>query len=148
MITTIEKDLTSIKSGIIGHQVNCLGLMGAGVAKLLADLYPDLLHQYRIKCHTHALYLSRCLIWQQDDLIILNLAGQILPGGPNEMESQSTRLEALEKALLHALSQLPPNPTIYLPYNIGCGYAGGNWSLTYNMLENLQNVNITLCKLP
>lgn len=148
MIKTIEKDLTTITSGVIGHQVNCRGAMGAGIAKTIADLYPNLLIEYKKLCSEDTLQPSTCFIWKQDGLTILNLAGQLMPGGPSPFESPNTRLVFLTNAIRDAIDKLPPNPTIYLPYKIGCGIAGGNWDLTLHMLENLEDVNIILCKLP
>ena len=43
-------DLLSVEEGIIAHQCNMYGVMGAGVARLLANKYEDLESSYREYC--------------------------------------------------------------------------------------------------
>ena len=42
----LNKDLTSVTSGVIIHGVNCQGVMGAGVAKSLSDKWPVVKQKY------------------------------------------------------------------------------------------------------
>jgi O-acetyl-ADP-ribose deacetylase (regulator of RNase III) len=46
----ISADILSIDSGIITHQVNCRGVMGAGLAKALRKRYPAIFPEYRKLC--------------------------------------------------------------------------------------------------
>ena len=48
----VSGNLLEIEEGIICHQVNCQGVMGAGVAKTIASRYPQVLSAYRELCDT------------------------------------------------------------------------------------------------
>ena len=48
----VSGNLLEIEEGIICHQVNCQGVMGAGVAKAIASRYPQVLSAYRELCDT------------------------------------------------------------------------------------------------
>lgn len=41
MIKFVNGDITKSSTGIIAHQVNCRGLMGAGVAKSIKAAFPN-----------------------------------------------------------------------------------------------------------
>lgn len=41
MIHIVSGDSLKSDCTIIGHQCNCLGVMGAGIAKKIRDLYPE-----------------------------------------------------------------------------------------------------------
>ena len=43
----IKKDILSITEGIIGHQVNTQGVMGAGLALKIREKYPQVYEEYR-----------------------------------------------------------------------------------------------------
>ena len=43
-------DITKVQSGVILHQVNVFGIMGAGVARSLADTFPNLEGPYKVHC--------------------------------------------------------------------------------------------------
>ena len=47
-LTTVTRDILSNKAGIICHQVNCMGVMGSGLAKAIKDKYNPLIKQYHL----------------------------------------------------------------------------------------------------
>lgn len=53
-ITYKTGDLMEADESTIAHGCNTVGLMGAGVAKLVRDKYPDAYQQYRVACNNHA----------------------------------------------------------------------------------------------
>ena len=52
MITVINGDLLSSQEDYICHQVNCMGVMGAGVALQIKKVYPDVYNQYQEYYHS------------------------------------------------------------------------------------------------
>lgn len=50
MIQVIAGDITKAKENIIGHQVNCKGVMGSGVALDLRNKYPAIFDPYKNNC--------------------------------------------------------------------------------------------------
>lgn len=46
-IQIVNGDLLEANEDILGHQVNCQGVMGSGIAKILRDRYPNLYPEYK-----------------------------------------------------------------------------------------------------
>ena len=114
--------------GIIGHQCNARYVMGAGIAKKIAEMYPNVLEAY-LELRP---VLGECqLVEAGEDLWIANLIGQADIG-----RGLQTDYEALRKAMAILRSEAKDlNLPVYLPYGIGCGLAGGNWSIVSGMIE-------------
>lgn len=45
-----NSNLLDVKSGILCHQVNCVGVMGAGIALQIKGKWPEVFKQYKDKC--------------------------------------------------------------------------------------------------
>ena len=128
---------------IILHQVNCMGVMGAGFAKYVRDTFPDLYFEYKRICNqVNYLYginpkpaqpkdlLGQVFIYYDENYIILNMFSQ-LNYGRNKCQ---TDYEAMEKALKYIRGQYPDNK-ITAPKYIGYGNAGGDWNIVSKLLE-------------
>lgn len=130
----ISANLLSISSGIITHQVNCRGVMGAGLAKALRKKYPVIFPEYRQLCINGQLRPGMIqLICVADGLYICNLAGQDGYG----TNRRYTDYDALQTALvkLHRVSISLDLP-VYIPYHMGCGLGGGDWSIVSRLIES------------
>lgn len=87
---------------LIGHQCNCLGSMGAGIAKALAQEFPDI--QPTVKDYKDSLFLfSRYEYTLTDFGYIVNIYSQFNTGGctPTGIDSFEVRLGALENCLIN-----------------------------------------------
>ena len=49
-VKEIKGDLLTADVKIRGHQVNCRGVMGAGIAKQVREKYPEAFEQYKALC--------------------------------------------------------------------------------------------------
>jgi len=52
--------------------------------------------------------------------------------------------------MLNQISQIDNIASIAMPYNIGCGTAGGDWDVYFQMIKNFANnyqIHVTLYKL-
>ena len=58
-----EKDILSLKDSDIAViiPVNCVGVMGAGLAKQFADKYPEMVPTYKDCCDTKQLSIGHCV---------------------------------------------------------------------------------------
>src|ERR1700685_453498 len=133
MTATVQRDLLTVERGIIVHQVNCQGVMGAGLAKKIRDKWPIVFTQYRQAYKEHFWELGEIqLVKVAPELYVCNLAGQFSYG----RSGQFTNYRAIEKALANLkdvrsldflttveLSDLP----VFFPYKMGCALGGGNW---------------------
>ena len=50
MIKIVDGDLLQANIPLIAHQTNCLGVMGAGIAKAIKNKWPDVYTQYKDLC--------------------------------------------------------------------------------------------------
>ena len=114
--------------GIIGHQCNACYVMGAGIAKKIADMYPNVLEAYINERPA----LGECqLVEVGNDLWIANLIGQANTGS-----GLQTDYEALRKAMSSLrLESEDLNLPVYLPYGLGCVLAGGDWIIVSRIIE-------------
>ncbi len=125
---------------IIGHQVNCQGVMGAGVAKFIKTEHPDAYQKYTDYIQKNNEFnnlLGTTLITEHSELgeekLIAHLFGQNQPG-------PQTDYLALETALTHLKLQMEHRglKRLGLP-KIGCGIGGGDWNVVFNIIMNIFN---------
>lgn len=136
----IKGDILSIEEGIICHQVNCMGVMGAGLAKKMRVQFPGLFEHYKEECYKYKnnpnKLLGRVLYYKpkniKSNLLIANIFGQ-LDYGYNKVY---TDLEALKLAITE-LAIFKNFHQIYLPYGIGCGLGGANWEDVAKIIDDI-----------
>lgn len=162
----IKKDILTVESGIIFHQVNCKGIMGGGVALALASKYPGLEQSYQdyirkiTRSNTVSAKDSSVLLGHidyfavinnqkpNDGLYIINVFGQDDISRSKRMTSYDATVEAFENFL-----RRPPNfyynmtkADVYFPYQMGCGLGGGNWKI-YASIIDAYFPKATICQL-
>lgn len=123
----VSGNLLEIEEGIICHQVNCQGVMGAGVAKAIASRYPQVLSAYRELCDTPTPWQ---LLGQIQDvrasstLTVINLFGQ-------ESYSRSRRATSYDAVDIawKQIGAIWADDKIHVPHSMGCGLGGGIWSI-------------------
>ncbi|WP_103108863.1 macro domain-containing protein [Brevibacillus reuszeri] len=149
-VRIVNGDLLSATEDIIGHQVNCKGVMGSGVAKLIREKHPEAYDLYKNKCNgilDKIQLLGECQLVQcAEGKIVANLFGQFKYGRGKE---QYTDYLALERALIELKNRaMKTNLSIALPFNIGCGLANGSWDVVSKRIEEIySDYDVTLYKL-
>jgi hypothetical protein len=134
----INGNITDITFGIICHQVNCQGVMGAGVALAIRNKWPVVYTVYHEAYGTNYLRLGRVIFVMIDSgLIVANLCGQNRYG----RKGIFTEYDALHKAI-HYISEVKrkidkkmdiPIP-VYFPNGMGCRLAGGDWNIVIKII--------------
>ena len=125
-------DLLKIEKGTIGHQVNCQGKMGAGLAGKIAKRYPAVLREYR---EYLALYGpldalgEYTAVYINPDLSVVNLFGQLDYGRDGRCYTDYTALRRITKLL--------PPILIHLPAQMGCGLGGGDWDVVQEIFADV-----------
>ena len=117
-------DLFTTSLPAIGHGVNTHGVMGSGIARIIAGRFPAVLAPYKEACATGALTpggFQAVKVREDPDLFIFNLASQQRPG-------KDARLEWLEQSVEKAVSYAKENGFFgfALP-RIGAGIGGLDW---------------------
>lgn len=141
MITDICGDIltkASVDNGfgtIVCHQVNCKGVMGSGLAKQIKDKFPLVFAAYRDKCFFTFPPVSLgdvqfVSVLDECGYVIANCFGQERYG----TDKRYTDYNALRKCFKTVHSNFP-NDTIRIPYKMGCGFAGGDWSIVRGIIE-------------
>ena len=139
----IEGDICDAKEQYILHQCNCVTNSARGVAKVIFDKYPD--------ANT---YINRTKsipgtidVIKSNDKTIINAYAQYYPGSSKyNNDTKELRLKWFEKCIDEIINMNISE--IAIPYNIGCGYAGGNFDDYMKLLLKLdEKVNVILCKL-
>lgn len=132
-IDHIIGDLLQAKADVIVHQVNCQGVMGAGVARQIREQFPNTFQEYRALCmqyqgRTHEL-LGQCQYVKEDPFVICNAFGQNFYFR-NSVQTQYDKL----RECFEDIATKYHGKTVALPWNIGCGLAGGDWDIVYKMI--------------
>lgn len=133
----INGDILDVKEGIIVQQVNCKGVMGAGLAKQIRNKYPNVYKTYinnlkslRLK-NIHPLG-NVDFTKVGDRLAVCNFYAQYSYG----RHSIHTDYEEFEKCLIKLKDKIGiKNINVYFPYGIGCGLAGGDWNIVLSLIE-------------
>lgn len=141
MITAKEGNLLDSGCDIICHQVNCKGVMGSGLAKQVKEKFPEVYNCYLQSCSKKA---PSQLLGHVDIVVICNkkpfgVANLYAQDGYGT-DKQYTDYKALESCLNQVklcADCHTESCRIGLPYKLGCGLAGGNWEIVYNIINKV-----------
>lgn len=135
---------------IIFHQVNTLGIMGAGLALQIKRKWPEVFKEYQAYCTSRTLaprgmkgtLLGTWLIGCPNDQLELPNAKmrQVCHLFAQDhlrkslQEPRATNYTALAMALQSSAVHWAHRPC-YFPYGMGCGLAGGDWKVVSALIE-------------
>jgi len=135
MLYTIHGDIFGVQQGIICHQVNCMGKMGAGLALSIRKKWPKVYEDYMAAFHDKHLRLGVVILTHivPGQLCVASLCGQYYYGRGRvytnypALKMCFNNVERISKS-----SKLP----VYIPYGMGCTLAGGNWKTVYSIIAS------------
>lgn len=141
MIKTVDGNILEASEDIICHQVNCKGVMGAGLAKQIKSKYPNVYKEYKQLCTEQGdgLLSSVQLISTNDGKTIANLFAQTGYGRKRmqtDYDALRSCLQSLKDTVTHS-NEKKNQTSIAIPYGIGCGLAGGDWTIVEGMIEEI-----------
>lgn len=162
-------DLFNTDCEVIAHQVNCIGVMGSGIAKTIREKYPETFNKYKLSINLldHNC-LGGCLLIKENKTYIANIFGQFSYKGnedyyldkyrspalnPDPKDTyfsiytglRYTNYEAFYNALIKLRTDMNRNElnSIAFPYKIGCDRGGGSWRVIESMIDDVfENTNI------
>ena len=145
MINIVNGNVLNATENIIGHQTNCLGIMGAGLALRVKVYHNNVYVEYKELCKQsgESLLGTYQLVQIGTDKYIANLFGQ---NGIFGMENGGTDYNALRQSLISLVNYAQTNNlSVALPYNLGCGLGGGRWDMVYGIIQDVfENYDVTL----
>lgn len=157
MITYKTGNLLESNCNIICHQVNCQGVMGSGIAKQIRDKWPEVFTRYQEYMNyfwnmgiatSSKHYLGQMQLCKvADNKYVANFFSQdnYLPRGVCHTHYEAFRICCKKlKSHLDDYAALK-NAIIGFPYKIGCGLAGGDWSIISKIIEDeFQDYNVEI----
>jgi len=127
MNRTVKGDLLALfQAGhfdVIVHGCNCRGIMGAGIAKQIAQAYPEVQRADHLLCTQHGVVAGSILPVPVQHGILVNLYTQNLPGANAQISFIEHSLDALASWLIWTN---PKKFVIGIP-QVGCGIGGLKW---------------------
>ena len=138
MVKIIEGNIFDSKANIIGHQCNCQGVMGSGVAAEVKKRYPHVFQAYRNDYNNGLLKLGYvCFATAKPDQVIANICGQDKFGYDGSVYTNYDKLQTcLDKVKEFAIFEYDVKPVIAFPYKMSCHRGGGDWNVVYKMIED------------
>ncbi len=130
----IEGNILNIENGMICHQVNCQGVMGAGLALQIKNKWPQAYKDYRKAFDEGMLFLGNTITSRVSaTLYVAHMCGQDRYGRkPGKVYTDYVALAVCLGLLNFVEAGIP----VYIPYGLGCGWAGGDWELVSQMIED------------
>lgn len=132
-IPVIDGDLLTIDYGdgeYMVHQTNCESKRAAGIASDIFKMYPD--------ANTYKASAVRVPGTISVHHPVINLYGQQKPGKARSAAKRKERLEWFRSGL-DAIAEIDDIETLYIPYNIGSGMAGGVWPAYLKAITDWSN---------
>lgn len=131
MIEFVEGDMFEMPADIRVNTVNCVGVMGAGVALAFKKRYPEMYKTYQRQCRDGEIRPGRLQEWR-------SLEGDWVVNFPTKRDwKEPSRYEDIETgldALREYLSKLGPR-TVALPA-LGCGHGGLDWARVSALIKS------------
>lgn len=133
MIEFVSGNFFDYDANIRINTVNCVGVMGAGVALMFKKKYPDMFIDYLHACKRNEVKPGKPHVWEYRDLLsnvtIINFPTKVHWRNPSEYEYIDKGLIWLRNFLLHK-----ENSVVTLPA-LGCGHGGLNWEKVKIMIQ-------------
>lgn len=147
----VEGDLLDVTEGLIAHQVNCRGVMGAGVARVIAKRYPEVEEVYRAHCRAIeplALLGTTLMAYAGNRLLVANVFGQLDTGRGLQTDYTAVRSALDDLSRWWGDRGRRGRPTLHVPYMMGCGLAGGDWDIYSAILDEHWPGDVVAHRLP
>ena len=134
MIKIIKGDIFETAADIRINTVNCVGVMGAGVALAFKNKYPEMFRDYKIDCKAGKVKPGHLHVW--NNLLgdwIINFPTKRHWREPSRYEDIEAGLKALRNYLIEQTKK-HKNLRIALPA-LGCGHGGLDWKRVSHMIR-------------
>lgn len=136
----VKGDLLYVVRGIICHQVNTRGVMGAGLALGLKRQWPQVYDDYLKAYQSNHLSLGSVvftnIVQNNPNLQVVSMCAQEKYGRDKVCYTDYGAFrECLKKIKIWHTAIADGTLPIYFPKGIGCGLAGGDWNVVKPLIE-------------
>lgn len=136
MVKKFNGNILDSGADIICHQVNCQGVMGAGLAKQIRQRWPQAYEDYIKFCGHSSPYDKLGEVRLTEVTLgkyIAHIFAQLNYGRRNLCYTDYDALNCGFEYL--AKFQHDTGVRVAFPYGIGCGLAGGDWNVVKSKIE-------------
>lgn len=129
MITYVVGDIFQSPAQVLTNPVNCVGVMGKGLALEFKNRYPDLFTDYKARCNRNEVRLGVPYLWEND-------YGQVLNFPTKGDWKENSVLQNIERGLKYLAEnyQRMGIQSLAMP-PLGCGLGGLKWSEVFPIIE-------------
>jgi O-acetyl-ADP-ribose deacetylase (regulator of RNase III) len=136
MITILKGDMFDQGHGALVNPVNCIGVMGKGLAKKFKKRYPPMFIKYKRECIQNRIRPGRMSVFTDSD------DGSIVINFPTEDDYREPPEQRKRKTYRHIKRGLPELINTIEYYSIksigipalGCGVVGAEWKKVLPMI--------------
>lgn len=142
-IEYINDDIFNTTINCIIHGCNAQGVMGAGIAKKIKKLYPEVFKKYRDYYENHGLSVGDIVYTETNNgkFIVNAITQENYGSDPTKRYVSYDAVDDIMKELDSALSNAYPKITQVAMPMIGSGLANGSWNVIESIIETrLRNV--------
>lgn len=135
-----NENIFKSKSTALVNTVNCVGVMGAGIAKEFKLRFPEMFKDYVKKCNVNKIRIGKLDIYKINDRkIIINFPTK-------DHWKYPSKLEYIEKGLIDFVKNYKSWNIISIAFpQLGCGKGGLKWNdVKYLMKEYLIDLDINI----
>lgn len=137
MIRFVSGDMFEQDFDVRVNTVNCVGVMGAGVALAFKERYPEMFREYKHECDAGNVQPGKLHVWE-------TLQGDRVVNFPTKRHWRDmSRYEDIEAGLRALRDYLTPlgDVAVAVPA-LGCGHGGLDWSRVSEMIrEQLESLS-------
>jgi O-acetyl-ADP-ribose deacetylase (regulator of RNase III) len=129
MIRYLDSDLFASPAQTLVNPVNTVGVMGAGLARVFRDRYPEMFREYQALCRAGRLSIGALHLWRGPDRWVLNLPTKTswkLPSTLSHVEAGLRRFRRDYEALGITSVAFPA---------LGCGCGSLSWEAVRPVLD-------------
>lgn len=140
MIRYVDGDFFDYDADIRINTVNCVGVMGAGVAFAFKNKFPEMFNEYVLQCKKGEISPGKPAVWRSIDAQGKEI--EIINFPTKDHWRNKSKYEYIEKGLLWLSTYLDSKQgkIITLPA-LGCGHGGLDWEIVKKMIQDSLSEN-------
>ncbi len=144
MLTFIDTTIFEIyDANVLINTVNCVGVMGKGLALEFKHRFPENYKVYKKHCRKESIKIGVIFNHVENDIIIMNFPTKIHWKNNSEYEWIEKGLKTLRASLI-TLSKTNPDFIVAIP-KLGCNNGGLQWNVVKKLIQSaLSDINLTI----
>lgn len=129
MLIVVDGNIFNSPAQVITNTVNCVGVMGKGIALEFKSRFPAMFNDYKERCISGRLLIGEPYLWEDEKVQILNFPTKRHWRDKSRLEDIEVGLKYLadhyQKMGIYTLALAP----------LGCGNGGLNWKDVLPLME-------------